>query len=243
VSAPSPDETFPDYRPAPNIRDHTDVYELENEALDPDGLVLDAMRRLAPWAGRRLVDLGCGTGFWLPRYAGEAASVVGIEPEPRLRRLAERRVGGVAGVTVLAGSAESIPLPDESVDVVHARFAYFFGPGAERGVTEALRVLRPGGALVMVDNDFGRGEFAELLAAGPVATGALDPSATARWWSARGAVRVDVMSEWRFRRPADLAAVLRIEFPRRIADEWLRRHPRSTRISYGYSLFAIRKGG
>jgi SAM-dependent methyltransferase len=234
---------FADYIPAPNIRDHTDLYELENEALDPDGLVIDALRRIAPWRDRRLVDLGCGTGFWLPRYAEEAAEVVGVEPEPRLRALAGRRVAGLAGVRVVAGSAESLPLDDASVDVVHARFAYFFGPGAERGVTEAMRVLRPGGALVMVDNDFGRGEFAELLAAGPVASGALDPRATARWWAARGATRVDVMSEWRFRRAADLAAVLRIEFPRRVADDWLRRHPRATRISYGYSIFAIRKDG
>ena len=67
---------FPDFQAAPNQGARPDLYELENEALDPDGLVLDAMRDLAPWAGRTLVDLGCGSGYWLPGYAAEAAAVI-----------------------------------------------------------------------------------------------------------------------------------------------------------------------
>jgi SAM-dependent methyltransferase len=73
---------FPDYRFAPNIGGHPDVYEIENRALDRAGHVLDAMRALAPWAGKTIVDLGCGTGFWLAKYAGQAARVIGIEPDP-----------------------------------------------------------------------------------------------------------------------------------------------------------------
>ena len=54
--------SFPDWRFAPNIGGSPDVYEIENQALDRGGHVLDAMRALAPWAGRTLVDLGCGPG-------------------------------------------------------------------------------------------------------------------------------------------------------------------------------------
>src|SRR3954449_194437 len=97
-----------------------DLYEIENRALDPQGLVLAAMRDLAPWAGRTLVDLGCGSGFWLPGYADEAAEGIGVEPDPAL---VPRGAARDPRVRVLAGSAESIPLPDASVDVVHARFA------------------------------------------------------------------------------------------------------------------------
>jgi hypothetical protein len=64
--------TFPDFRPAPNQGDRPDLYEVENRAVDPAGRLLDAMRDLAPWAGKTLVDLGCGSGYWLPRYAAEA---------------------------------------------------------------------------------------------------------------------------------------------------------------------------
>src|SRR5215472_18383952 len=73
---------FPDWRFAPNIGGHPASYELENEAVDRAGHVLAAMRHLAPWAGRTLVDLGCGTGYWLPRYAADAARVIGVEPDP-----------------------------------------------------------------------------------------------------------------------------------------------------------------
>jgi hypothetical protein len=43
--------SFPDFQAAPNQGARPDLYELENQALDPDGVVLAAMRELAPWAG------------------------------------------------------------------------------------------------------------------------------------------------------------------------------------------------
>jgi SAM-dependent methyltransferase len=229
---------FPDFRSAPNQGGRPDLYELENRAIDPDGLVLDAMRRLAPWRGRKLVDLGCGSGYWLPAYAGEAAEVVGIEPDPALLRLARARD---SGATVLAGSAEHIPLPDASADVVHARFAYFWPPRCGPGLAEVLRVLRPGGALVVVDNDHRRGDFAGMLrAAGPNAQGTAE--VTDAWWERRGAERTEVLSRWQFASRADLAAVLRLEFPAPVADAWLAAHPSNLGLSYGYVLFTVRAG-
>ena len=99
---------LPDFKPAPNQGGNIDLYELENQALDPGGHVLAAMRARAPWAGRTLLDLGCGSGYWLSGYADEAAAVIGVEPDPRLLPLAADRD---SRVTVLRGSAEHIPLP------------------------------------------------------------------------------------------------------------------------------------
>ena len=197
------------------------------------------MRALAPWAGRTVVDLGCGTGYWLRRYAGEAAQVVGVEPDPELRSAA-RQAGAALPVTdVLAGSAEHLPLAGGCADVVHARFAYFFPPGTDAGLGEVLRVLRPGGRLVVVDNDYRWGEFAQLLAAKaarpPVQTAAVVDG----WWRERGATRHEVRSELQFERRADLAAVLHIELPAAVARDWLRGHPAATSLSYGYVLFAM----
>ena len=227
-----------DFRPAPNQGGNPALYEVENRALDPRGLVLDAMRTSAPWAGRTLLDLGCGSGFWLPGYAGEAAAAIGVEPDPALLPLARERD---PRARVLAGSAEHIPLPDASVDVVHARFAYFFPPACEPGLTEALRVLRPGGALVVVDNDQRAGQFAELLARLPWAEKQDPGRGTDDWWARRGAERTEVMSEWRFDSRADFEAVLRLEFPAEVADPWLAAHPDALGLSYGYLLFTVRR--
>ena len=234
---------FPDWRFAPNIGGHPGSYELENEAIDRAGHVLAAMRELAPWAGKTIADLGCGTGYWLPVYAADAAKVIGIEPDPALRSGALARTASHSAADVLAGSAERIPMPDRSVDVVHARFAYFFPPGAHAGLAEVLRVLRPGGHLVVVDNDYRWGEFARLLAASaarpPLETAAIVDA----WWRKRGARRHEVRSELRFASRADLAAVLRIELPDTVATAWLRHHPAATSVSYGYVLFAVTATG
>jgi SAM-dependent methyltransferase len=229
---------LPDFRVAPNQGGNVELYEIENRALDPGGHVLAAMRARAAWAGRVLVDLGGGSGFWLGGYADEAAQVIGVEPDPRLLPLAAVRD---PRVRVLHGSAEHIPLPDRSVDVVHARFAYFFPPGCDAGLAEVMRVLRPGGSLVVVGNDLRAGEFAELLRA---AEGALVPAggeAADTWWAARGADRTTVRSAWRFGRRADFEAVLRMEFPLNVADRWLAAHPGALGLSYSFTLFAVDK--
>jgi ubiquinone/menaquinone biosynthesis C-methylase UbiE len=229
---------FPDFQAAPNQGARPDLYELENEALDPDGLVLAAMRELAPWAGRTLVDLGCGSGYWLTGYAAEAAAVIGVEPDPALVPLAAARD---PRVRVLPGSAEHLPLGDASADVVHARFAYFWAPHCAAGLAEVRRVLKPGGALVVVDNDHRAGEFAGLLRAAAEAGQGYGDNAdvTDAWWADRGATRTEVMSRWQFRTRADFEAVLRLEFPE-VAGRWLADHPGATGLSYGYVLFTVR---
>lgn len=70
-------------------------------------LVWDALDALAPWAAKSIVDLGCGTGFWLPRYAKSAHTVIGVETGTSLLAAARARTGAAV---VLHGSAEHLPL-------------------------------------------------------------------------------------------------------------------------------------
>lgn len=199
--------------PSPNIWHHTATYELENRAADPDGRLWATLSSLAGphgWAGRDVLDLGCGSGFHLPRFAQIARTVVGVEPHPDLVALARRRTRRCGNVTVTQGLAQDIPLPDASVDVVHVRWAYFFGPGSEPGLAELDRVVRRGGAALVIDNDATRSTFGRWFHRGYPE---VDPAAVERFWSTRGWTRTPVDMGWRFDARADLEAVLRIELP------------------------------
>ncbi|MDM7989025.1 class I SAM-dependent methyltransferase [Arthrobacter sp. zg-Y877] len=230
-----------DFFRAWNQGSHPELYEVENQALDREGVVWAALEHLAPLAGRTLLDLGCGTGFWLPRYAEHADTVIGVEPDPELLGAARARPGGAE---VLHGSAEHIPLPDASVDVVHARFAYFFPlpqNDCTAGLEEVLRVLRPGGSLVVIDNDQRDGEFAGLLKAADASAHQGEGDYIKSWWAEKGASTSVVMSSWTFDQPQDLADVISMEFPNGTADEWLSNDPQRVRLSYGYALHHLRK--
>ena len=115
---------LPDFRPAPNQGGNIELYEAENQALDPEGHVLAAMRARAPWAGRTLLDLGCGSGYWLARYAGEAAEVIGVEPEEAASiytaSLLAVNVDNAAERGYLAMLAARLNLEDALVKHLHA---------------------------------------------------------------------------------------------------------------------------
>jgi ubiquinone/menaquinone biosynthesis C-methylase UbiE len=192
------------------------------------------MREQSDWGGRVVLDLGCGTGFHLPRFAASALQVYGVEPHPGLGRLATRRTRSLANVTVLAGTAQALPLPDRSVDVVHARWAYFFGPGCEPGLAELDRVVRRGGTAFVIDNDATRSTFGSWFRRGYPD---VDPSAVERFWSTRGWRRTPVDVDWRFADRADLEAVVRIEFTPQVADEILAGHA-GTSVDYAVNLWS-----
>lgn len=201
--------------PSPNIWNWPEVYETENRAQDADGTLWAALcEETGGWAGLDVVDVGCGDGFHLPRFAEVAATVTGVEPHPPLVERARERCADDDRISVHRAGAERMPLPDASADVVHARTAYFFGPGCEPGLAEAERVLRPGGVLAVVDLDFTSRPYGNWLRAD---LPRYDPPAVDRFFSGQGFALRRVRSTWRFATRADLEEVLRIEFSARTA--------------------------
>lgn len=182
-----------------------------------------------------MLDLGCGSGFHLPLFAETAGRVIGVEPHPGLQRLAQRRTRARENVSVLAGTAQQIPLPDASVDVVHARWAYFFGPGCEPGLAELDRVVRRGGTALIIDNDGSRSTFGAWFRRGYAHLPA--PAEIERFWTTRGWTRQSVDMGWRFESRADLEAVVRIEFTPEVADEVLRHHE-GLEVDYAVNLLS-----
>ena len=222
--------------PSPNIWNWPEIYERENAAQDPDGALWAALREAAPWAGADVLDIGCGDGFHLPSFAAEAASVTGLEPYPPLVERARRRVGDRA--RVLAGGADAIPLPDRSVDLVHARVAYFFGPGCRPGLAEAERVLRPGGAIAIIDLDATVPPYGTWMRSD---IPHYDPQRVESFFVEQGFTMRRVSTLWRFPDRKTLDAVLRIEFSARVAERALA-DLRGTTLPVGYRLHVRRKG-
>ena len=105
-----------------------------------------ALNWLVPQTAQDVLDLAAGTGQIAAALAERDLSVVAVEPDPRMRaQLSDPRV------RVLDGTAEDIPLPDQSLDaVVVGQAWHWFRP--DQAVRELSRVLRPGGQLGLVWN-------------------------------------------------------------------------------------------
>lgn len=216
--------------PSPNLWHWPEVYAQENAAQDVEGVIWAALREEVPWAGHDVVDVGCGDGFHLPFFVG-AASVTGVEPHPPLVARARAR-----GLEVIEGAAAALPLPDRSVDLVHARTAYFFGAGCDPGLVEACRVLRPGGAIAIIDLDATVGPYGDWMRAD---IPHYRPLAAERFFRRRGFSLRRIATTWRFPDRASCEAVLRIEFSPGTAARALAAIPDVT-ITVGYRLHVLR---
>jgi SAM-dependent methyltransferase len=96
--------------------------------------------------GSTALDLGSGTGKFLPCLLATGAHVIAVEPVAAMReRIAQ------SAVWVLAGAAERIPLQDSSVDAVTCAQSFHWSAN-RRALEEIRRVLKPGGALGLVWN-------------------------------------------------------------------------------------------
>ena len=216
-----------DYQPipSPNIWDHPATYEVENAAVDPDGQIWAAMRQVRDWADADVLDIGCGSGYHLPYFARTARSVVGVEPYEPLTRLAQVRCAELGlsadAVDVRLGAAEALPVEDSSIDVMHARWAYFFGGGCEPGLRELERVMRPGGVAFVIDNDASRSTFGGWF---QDELPSYDPVGVERFWTRMGFTSQSVLMRWQFETRADFEPVVRIEFAPAHADRILAAH-------------------
>jgi SAM-dependent methyltransferase len=227
-----------DVIPSPNIWQYPAVYEAENRGVDPDGVIDAAMRSIHSWDNQTVLDIGCGTGFHLPMFATNASRVIGVEPHPplvaraseRMRRL-ERDLG--RRIEIRRGTAQALPVPDASVDVAHARWAYFFGPGCEPGLAELTRVMRRGGTAFVIDNDATRSTFGRWFRR---SLPAYDAGAVERFWARQGWHREQLDIRWNLPDRAAFESVVRIEFPPEMADAFLAEHDGAS-VDYAVNLF------
>ena len=106
------------------------------------GIELDLRR------GRTVADVGAGTGKLTRELVASGASVIAVEPVPGMRDVLER---AAPGSQVLDGTAEAMPVPDESVDAITVAQAFHWFD-LPHTLAEFHRVLRPGGRFEVVWN-------------------------------------------------------------------------------------------
>jgi SAM-dependent methyltransferase len=136
------------------------IEALEARASDPQMMpIIDAYLRALDWPeGGLLMEVGSGTGGISRRIAAHYAAgrVLGVEPSPDLVAEARRRAGGIGNLRFLVGSGAALEQGDASVDIVLMHTVLSHVPQPEALLVEALRVLRPGGQLVVCDADFSK---------------------------------------------------------------------------------------
>jgi ubiquinone/menaquinone biosynthesis methyltransferase len=113
-------------------------------------------RRLAdlvPAAGKSILDLACGTGDIAFEFASRRArQVVGLDITHAMLGLAARKTRSArSAVAFVAGDMTAVPFPDATFDVVTTGYGLRNVPRLEAALSEAARVLRPGGVLLSLD--------------------------------------------------------------------------------------------
>ena len=122
-------------------------YERTAQRLAPAADV--AIAALAPRAGERVIDVGCGTGNAAIVAARAGAIAVGIDLSERLLDVARRRAGAEdLRAEFGVGDAAGLPVSDGSFDAAVSVFGVIFAD-AEAAAGELLRVVRPGGRIVV----------------------------------------------------------------------------------------------
>ncbi|MGH3926765.1 MAG: class I SAM-dependent methyltransferase, partial [Pseudonocardiaceae bacterium] len=104
-------------------------------------------RALAGLSGR-VIEVGAGNGMNFEHYPDTVTEVLAVEPEDRLRALAEKAAAQTpVPVRVVAGHADALPAQDAAFDAVVASLVLCSVPDVAGALAEIRRVLRPGGEL------------------------------------------------------------------------------------------------
>jgi ubiquinone/menaquinone biosynthesis C-methylase UbiE len=128
------------------------MYDRSLKATEEAGL-RQMRRELLGGAGGRVLELGAGTGVNLDLYPEAVEDLVVIEPDPHMaKRLKAKLAGSGRRADVLEAPAERLPFGDDSFDTVVATLVLCTIPDPATALSEAARVLEPGGRLLFVEH-------------------------------------------------------------------------------------------
>ncbi|MEO0647179.1 MAG: class I SAM-dependent methyltransferase [Cyanobacteria bacterium J06650_10] len=113
--------------------------------------VQETMHRLSLKSHERILDLGCGTGTLIQRLLHLAPEIetFGLDPSTEMLNIARQKLP--KSVELRLGSADNIPFPNESFDLVISTNAFHYFRNPSQAIQEAQRVLKPNGRVVITD--------------------------------------------------------------------------------------------
>lgn len=112
---------------------------------------------LDPRTGETILDLGCGPGLLTLEFAravGPDGNVIGVDPSDDMLQSARALCGERQNIDLVKGSADTIPLPDATVDKAASVQVFEYISDLAQPLRELHRVLRQGGRLVIADIHF-----------------------------------------------------------------------------------------
>jgi ubiquinone/menaquinone biosynthesis C-methylase UbiE len=115
------------------------------------------LETVAPRAGERALDVGCGPGFVteaLARAVDAAGAVDAIDNSESAVMMTRRRCAEFTNVDVQVASATALPYPAEHFDIAISTQVYEYVPDVPLALSELRRVLRPGGRAAIIDTDW-----------------------------------------------------------------------------------------
>jgi SAM-dependent methyltransferase len=128
------------------------LYARISERMEAEGMSSLRTELLADLTGE-VVEIGSGNGLNFAHYPDTVTRVVAIEPEPHLRALAtEAARGAPVPITVQGGTADRLPLADDSVDAAVLCLVMCSLDDRAAALAEIARVLRPGGTLRFLEH-------------------------------------------------------------------------------------------
>ena len=151
-------------RPARAGRRSHPIFARVWQLIAPRAIGAEDRARLLAGLHGDIVEIGAGNGVNFDKYPSTVRSILAVEPEPRLRRSAERAAATAeVRVEVLDASAEALPVADESFDGAVACLVLCSVPSQSVALAELRRVLRPGGELRFYEHVVAHGPRLAML--------------------------------------------------------------------------------